>query len=245
MRLELKKLLTKRRVEKKSVSFVEEASKVNGPWRDLLPRKTISKLPEATHEILEEDQERMHEGDVIIGDPVSQYLAVLKPGKKSRIVIVARELQGLRAIYPLINRVGEVESLLDSGSQIISMAETVAQKSEISWDPDIIIDMESANRFLEKTLRLAKNVPIACGGITVYLQIHILSNPAYKILLRPFDTITESLVKNERDENQTLTLTDPNTGERCQMHMYERGKAPEILKRVVKLDFRLASIKQC
>lgn len=246
MRLELKKLLTKRRVAKKSVSFVEEASKVDGPWRDLSSRKTISELPEATCEILEEDREGMHKGAIIIGDPVSQYLAVLKPGEKSRIAIVARESQGLRAIYPLINRVGEVESLLDSGSQIISMAKTVAQKLEISWDPDIRIDMESANRSLEKTLGLAKNVPIACGGITVYLQIHILTNPAYKVLLgRPFDTVTESLVKNERDGNQTLTLTDPNTGERCQMHTYERGKVPEILKRVVKSDFRLASMKQC
>jgi len=53
------------------------------------------------------------------------------------------------------------------------------------------------------------------------------------------------LVKNERDGSQTLTLTDPNTGERCEMHTYERGKVPEILKRAVKPDFRQASMKQC
>jgi hypothetical protein len=246
VRLELKKLLTKRRVEKKSVSFGEEASKVDGPWRDLSFRKTVSELPEATCEILEEDREGMRKGDVIIGDPVSQYLAALKPGEKRRVAIVARESQGLRAIYPLINAVGEVESLLDSGSQIISMARAVAQNLEISWDPDITIDMESANRSIKKTLGLAKNVPINCSGITVYLQVHIMSNPAYRVLLgRPFDTITESLVKNERDGSQTLMLTDPNTGERCQMHTYERGKVPEILKRAVKSDIRLASIKQC
>jgi hypothetical protein len=246
MRNELKKLLTKRRVERKSVTFVEEANKTDGPWRDLSVRKVVSELPEATCEILEEDREGMHKGSIVIGDPVSQFLATLKPSEKSKIALVARESQGLRAIYPLINGVGEVESLLDSGSQIISMARTVAQKLEISWDPDITIDMESANRSIEKTLGLAKNVPIVCGGITVYLQIHILASPAYKVLLgRPFDTITESLVKNERDGNQTLTLTDPNTGERCQMHTYERGKVPEILKRAVKSDFRLASMKQC
>jgi hypothetical protein len=72
-----------------------------------------------------------------------------------------------------------------------------------------------------------------------------MSNPAYKVLLgRPFDIVTESVVKNESDGNQTLTLTDPNTGERCEMHTYERGRVPEILKRPVNQDFRQALMKQ-
>jgi len=246
MRLELRKLLTKRRVEKKTVSFMGETSKTDEPWRGVSTGRTVSELPEATCEVLEEDREGMRKGDVIISDPVSQYLATFKPGEEPKVAIVARESQGLRAIYPSINGVGEVESLLDSGSQIISMAKSIAQKLGIAWDAAVTIDMESANRSIERTLGLAKNVPFACGSITVYLQIHILSSPAYKVLLgRPFDTITESLVKNERDGSQTLMLTDPNTGERCQMHTHERGKVPEILKRAVKSDFRLASMKQC
>jgi hypothetical protein len=91
MRLELKKSLTKQRVEKKSVSFAEETNKVDGPWRDLQIRKTVSELLEATCKILEEDCEGMHKGDIIIGDPVSQYLVTLKPGEKPEIAIVARE----------------------------------------------------------------------------------------------------------------------------------------------------------
>ena len=62
---------------------------------------------------------------------------------------------------------------------------------------------------------------------------------------RPFDIVTESLVKNKKDGNQTLTLTDPNTGERCVMATYERGKTPEILKRPVREDFQSALRKQC
>ena len=133
--------------------------------------------------------------------------------------------------YPLINRVGEVESLLDLGSQIILMARNVAQNLEVNWDQDITVEMESANRSVEKMLGLAKNVLFTCGGITIYLQVHIMSSPAYKVLLgQPFDIITESLVKNEKDGGQTLTLTDPNMGEQCVMHTYERRKVPEILK---------------
>ena len=68
----------------------------------------------------------------------------------------------------------------------------------------------------------------------------------YKVLLgQPFDIITESLVKNGKDGGQTLMLTDPNTGEQCVMHTYERGKVPEILKRAVKQDFWEALMKHC
>ena len=128
----------------------------------------------------------MKKGDVVIGDSVSQYLATLGLGKKPKLVVAAKESQGLRVVYPLINRVGEVESLLDSGSQIILMARNVAKNLEVNWDLDITIEMESTNRSVEKILGLAKS--------------------------------------------QTLTLTDPNTGEQCVMHTYERGKVPEILK---------------
>ena len=103
--------------------------------------------------------------------------------------------------------------------------------------------MQSANRSLEQTLGLAKNVPFVFGTITVYLQVHIMEEPAYKILLgRPFDVVTESLIKNEKDGTQSLTLTDPNTGERCVMNTHERGKPPEILKKAVRLDFQQPSM---
>jgi hypothetical protein len=248
MRMELKKLLTKKRLEKKSVHFSESSSGIEGPWRDVSSSSVKGKtstLPEATCEILAEDRDGMKKGDIVIGDPVSQYLATLRPGEKPKPIVVARESQGLRAIYPLINTVGVTESLLDSGSQIISMARKVAEELEIKWNTEFTIEMESANRSLESTLGLARNVPFACGAITVFLQVHIMSNPAYKVLLgRPFDIVTESLVQNDKDGGQTLTLTDPNSGERCIMATYERGKPPDILKKPVNEDFQNALRKQ-
>ena len=35
----------------------------------------------------------------MIRDPVSQYPATLGPGKKPKLVVVAKESQGLRAVY--------------------------------------------------------------------------------------------------------------------------------------------------
>jgi len=249
MRIELKKLLTKKRLEKKSVQFSSDTNKMDGPWRDVSSSSTKGvyfALPEATCEVLQEDKDGMKKGDIVIGDPVLQYLATLKPGEKPKPVVVAKESHGLRSIYPMINRVGVTECVLDSGSQIISMAKAAAEQLDIKWNTELTIEMESANRSLETTLGLARNVPFSCGAINVYLQIHIMSNPAYKVLLgRPFDIVTESLVKNEKDGSQTLTLTDPNTGERCKMSTYERGKTPEILLRPQKEDFQKALRKQC
>ena len=252
MRQELRKLLTKKRLENKSVTLASDVEVIESEGLLDEPESleqndvntiNIDKLPSASYVITVEDMDGVPKGSVVISDPVVQYLSTLQPGEKPKSIIVARESQGLRAVYPLINNVGEVESLLDGGSQIVSMSKAVAVELEITWDPDITVQMQSANRTLEQTLGLAKNVPFLFGHITVYLQVHVIERPAYKVLLgRPFDTITESEVKNAKDGGQSLTLTDPNTGERCVMHTHERGKAPTVMKKPIKRDFQLNSM---
>jgi hypothetical protein len=242
MRQELKKLLMKKRMEKKSVTFATEVDLINDTSEAM---ETISaeRLPGATYEILAHDTNGMAKGSVVVSDPVEQYFSALKPGEKPKTVVVAAESKALRCVYPLINGVGEVESLLDPGSQIVSMSKEVAMTLQVSWDPDIIVHMESANKSLEKTLGLAKNVPFVFGPITVYLQVHVVRNAAYRVLLgRPFDTITESEVKNSKDGSQSLTLTDLNTGERCVLQTHERGKPPTVMQRPVRQDFQRNSM---
>jgi len=91
--------------------------------------------------------------------------------------------------------------------------------------------MQSANKTVEETLGLAKNVPFIFGDITVYPQVHILTDPAYKVLLgRPFDVLTESVIHNHRDGGQMVVVTDPNTRRRCVLPTYERGRPPTILQ---------------
>lgn len=246
MRQELKRLLTKSRVERKTVTFaadVESADDNVEESKEMPEFILAERLPDVAYEVLEEDQNGLEKGAIVVGDPVLQYLSTLLPGQQKKEVIVAKESHGLRAVYPLINNIGEVESLLDGGSQIVSMSREVAVDLEVSWDPDITVQMESANRSLERTLGLARNVPFLFGQIRVYLQVHVMENPAYKVLLgRPFDTITESWIKNERDGSQSLTLTDPNTGERCVMHTHERGRPPTVLRKPWVQDFRMDSM---
>jgi len=124
---------------------------------------------------------------------------------------------------------GQIESLLDGGSQIVAMDVEIAKNLAVSWDPDIKIQMQSANKMVEETLGLTKNVPFIFGDIT---EVHILMDPAYKVLLgRPFDVLTESMVHNHRDGGQMVIVTDPNT-RRCVLPTYERGRPPNILQSV-------------
>jgi hypothetical protein len=234
-RQELKKLLTKKRVEKQVALITKEEQE------DKQNIIHAEQLPSASCEVLEEERGGIPKGSVVIGDPVEQYLGSLQPGEIPKRVVVAQETLGLRAVYPLINEEGRIESLLDGGSQIVSMSMDSAVELKIAWDPDITVEMESANRALERTLGLARNVPFNFGNIVAYLQVHIIKHPAYKILLgRPFDCITESLVKNERDGSQTLTLTDPNTGQRCAIKTYERGKGRGLMEITLEKDFQFS-----
>lgn len=192
----------------------------------------VADLPQVASYIQEKPIYGLPKGSVVVPDPVQVYLATLPPGEKPKPIFVARESAGLRAISPYINGTAHEESLLDAGSQIVSMNEEAAVSLGVPWDPDIQIHMQSANNQLEKSLGLAKNIPFRIEDITVYLQVHVIKGVAYKVLLgRPFDIITESGVQNRSDGSQVITLKCPNTQKRVVIPTFERGKSPAILAR--------------
>jgi hypothetical protein len=84
--------------------------------------------------------------------------------------------------------------------------------------------MQSANGTTDLSLGLARNVPFQISTITFYMQVHVIRSPAYDILLgRPFDVLTESVVRNFANEDQTITLHDPNSGQRITVPTLPRG----------------------
>ena len=92
------------------------------------------------------------------------------------------------------------------------MSEDVCHALSLAYDPDVILNMQSANREVDKLLGLARNVPFHVGDVTVFLQVHVIRSPAYDILLgRPFDVLTESVVHNFANEDQTITIHNPNS----------------------------------
>jgi hypothetical protein len=107
----------------------------------------------------------------------------------------------------------QVETIIDSGLQIIAMANSVCHELGLIYDPTIQLNMQLANGKINQSLGLACNIPCQIRNIILYLQIHVICSLAYNILMeRSFDVLTESIVKNYANKDQTITIYDPNTG---------------------------------
>lgn len=170
-----------------------------------------------------------------VEDPIMQYLATMSSTERdkrvfsvaSAEVVAAKGMENLRVIPALINGVREEEAVLDSGSQIVSMSRTAASECKLSWDPQLSINMMTANGQVSRTCGVARNVPFTMGNITVHLQVHVLEGAAYRVLLgRPFDVITESKIVNSQEGLQYINVTDPSTKEQATLLTYPRGHLP-------------------
>ena len=149
---------------------------------------------------------------IIIEDPYEVYLRTALVDRSSDCLTVAKELSALCTILPLINHDQFVESVLDPGSQVITMSEAMCHALALIYGPRIHLHMQLENREVDKTLGLACNMPILVGDIILYIQFHIVCNPAYNVLLgQPFDILVKSIVRNYSNEDQTIMIHDPNS----------------------------------
>ena len=165
------------------------------------PSPRSQRLAQATHMPTAFTAARVPLADAtVIADPYEAYLREHKHGEPD--MVVAAESNVLRAILPVIDGQDRVEAILDPGCQIVAMSEEVSNALALPYDPTVRLNMVSANRGIDQSLGLARNVPFLVGDIVLYLQVHVLCAPAYDILLgRPFDVLTQSVVRNFSDEN--------------------------------------------
>src|SRR6202020_571911 len=84
----------------------------------------------------------------------------------------------------------------------------------------------------DQALGVGRNGPLQIGGKTPHIQIDIIRSPAYDILLGgPFDILTESVVRNFANEDQTITIFDPNSGSRATVPTTPRGRPRRLVQR--------------
>ncbi|KZT18204.1 hypothetical protein NEOLEDRAFT_1029161, partial [Neolentinus lepideus HHB14362 ss-1] len=160
----------------------------------------------------------------VVPDPYDTYLKSLSPEEAPEPLVVAKESHAIRSIIAVVAHVEQVECIIDPGCQIIAMSEAVCHSIGLEYDPRIQLRMQSANRSIDMSLGLARNVPFQLGDVVLYLQVHVIRDPAYDILLgRPFDVITESLVRNFGNEEQTITIRDPNSDAVATIPTFPRG----------------------
>jgi hypothetical protein len=166
-------------------------------------------------------------GAIIIADPVERYYRSLPPGQQPDPdrLFVAKESSAVRSLFAVIDNAEKTECILDPGCQIVAMSEELCHELALAYDPEIKLNMTSANGSTDWSLGLARNVPFAIGSMTLYMQTHIIRAPAYEVLLgRPFDILTESIIRNFANEDQTVTISDPNTGQHYTIPTFPRGK---------------------
>jgi hypothetical protein len=120
---------------------------------------------------------------VIVKDPFEQFLNSIGTDDHPDCITVVKESHALRSCSILIDHKENVECVVDPGSQIIAMSEAVSHNLGISYDPSIQLNMESANGGIDRSLGLARNIPCCFSDITLYLQIHVIWEPAYDILI--------------------------------------------------------------
>jgi hypothetical protein len=239
LREKYKDLIAKKRVVIKATNAVaieddEYDSDEATPVDNLVQVSSLAKPEKIAEQVLDPDGRPYLTWRIT--DPIMQYLeSVPRENRSKQIfsmdkehVITAKDMASLRVIPALVNDVREEEALLDSGSQIVSMSRTSAIDCKVTWDPDVTINMQSANGQISRTCGLAKNVPFSFGEVTVYLQVHVVDNPPYKILLgRPFDVLTESRITNSAEGTQMIVITDPNTKHRATLPTYAKGQLPK------------------
>ncbi|KAG6870460.1 hypothetical protein C0995_012859, partial [Termitomyces sp. Mi166 len=162
-------------------------------------------------------------GTVGTVDPVEAFYSHW-PLEHHASLCVAKDTDLLRAIMAVINGKEEVECIVDSGLQIVSMLEEIAHHLGLVYDPMVVLNMQSANGAIDQLRGLARNVPCTIAGLTIYLQVHVISQPAYDILLgKPFDVLTCSVVRTLSTHETVITITDPNGGNSCTIATFERG----------------------
>jgi hypothetical protein len=180
------------------------------------------------------------EGATIIPDQFEAYYKSLRPGElpDPDKLLVADDSISVRAIFATIDHSQKTECILDPGCQIIAMSEATCNELGLAYDPAIILNMESANGNINQSLGLARNVPFQIAKLTFYLQVHIIHSPAYDVLLgRPFDVLTESVVRNFANEDQTITIRDPNSRHRVTVPTLPRTRKTRACPHTKRQDF--------
>ena len=165
---------------------------------------------------------------IIIEDPYEVYLQTALEDCGSNCLTVAKESSALHTILSLINHNQYIKLVLDPSSQVIAMSEATCHALALIYGPRIRLHMQLENREVDETLGLACNMPILVGDITLYIQFHIVCNPAYNVFLgQPFNILVKSIVWNYSNEDQMITIHDPNSGRIVTVPTFPRGTHPQ------------------
>lgn len=142
---------------------------------------------------------------------VQTFMAALPTRTDGKIV--SKHSQKLRSIDVRVDDRFTFEAVMDEGSQIIAIRKDLWESLGLAVRCDHQVTMESANSSLNTSVGLLQDLKFTIGGYDFYLQVQVIENAPYEILLGlPFHVLTELETKFYNDGSSHITLKDPNTG---------------------------------
>lgn len=141
--------------------------------------------------------------------------------------IVAEHSVPLRIVFPEFANGVRPECILDSGAQIIAMRKDVWKQMDLPLMCEKIMVMESANNSRNATLGVVQNVRVEFGPIALHLQVQIVDNAPFEVLLGlPFYCLANVVSEHFQNGDANITLRDPNTHVRATFPTHTRLPKP-------------------
>jgi hypothetical protein len=142
-------------------------------------------------------------------EPPAVYLDLIKYDSASS----AAPSLPLRVIHPSFGQGVEPECILDGGAQVIVMRKDIWERLRVPIVANRAMPMESANASTTMTLGLIENHPVQLGPVVIHLQIQVVEDAPFEVLLgRPFFDVTSCSEISRLGGNHEIHIKDPKTG---------------------------------
>ena len=139
--------------------------------------------------------------------------------------VVAKTSLPLHVLDGTLNDRLHVECLLDQGAQIVAIRHDLWEVLGVPVWPDLATMLKAANKSKEDTLGVVENARLKVGGMEFRLQIHVVGDAPFDILLGwPFFALASCITRDQMSGDQSVTLTDPNSGVQFMMPTRQRSR---------------------
>lgn len=200
---------------------------------DLVDRALDAKITISTRELLAASSDvRRHvkeavtsrkiSANLVEGDEIDAYLAGCFDADPKEVFVDMEKYESsasavaslpLRVIYPTFAPGFNPECILDGGAQVVIMRKDIWERLRTPISQTHAMPMESANATTTMTLGLVENFPVQLGPVTIYLQIQVVDEAPFEVLLgRPFFDITSCSEVSTAGGKHVIHIKDPKTG---------------------------------
>jgi hypothetical protein len=120
---------------------------------------------------------------------------------------VAEHSLPLRVVFPEFENGVCPECILDGGAQVIVIRKDIWECLDLPLLTKKIMIMESANNMCNHTLGVIQNVKMTFGPITLMLQIQVIEDALFKVLLgQPFFALANCITEDNPEGGLCITL---------------------------------------